>query len=157
MAFTDNRILWWIGIEILILITFAVGVVVRVADAKYSDEDIIITFCVLAICLILLMITVACYFRSLNNETAKESSAVKVNVLDQGKIWMKMKPIHKDFASDCAICLLPKDSDTHSIVQISCKHDYHNKCIEECFHKMGSLQCPECRQDAKDYPPPTAV
>lgn len=30
--------------------------------------------------------------------------------------------------------------------------DYHEKCIKECFQKMDSLQCPECRQNAKDHP-----
>ncbi|XP_048780573.1 uncharacterized protein LOC125683466 [Ostrea edulis] len=151
MVFTKNKILWWICIEILILITFAIGVVIRVANDDYSDVDIIVTFSVLGFCLVLLVLTVACYFRSLDKETLKDTSSVKINILDQGKLWMKMKPVHKDFASDCAICLLPKDSTSHTIVQISCKHDYHDKCIEKCFQKTGNVQCPECRQDAIDH------
>ena len=30
--------------------------------------------------------------------------------------------------------------------------DYHKKCIKECFKKMKSTQCPECRQEAEDFP-----
>lgn len=151
MALTKNRILWWIGIELLILIVFAIGVVVRVAGDDQSDLDIIVTFTVLGFCLLLLIVTVAIYLRSYENETSKKKKAF-VNILDQRKLAMKLKPIHKNFASDCAICLLPKDSTSHNIVQISCSHNYHEKCIKECFQKMDSLQCPECRQSAKDHP-----
>lgn len=151
MALTKNRILWWIGIELLILIVFAIGVVVRVAGDNQSDVDIIVTFAVLGFCLLLLLVTVAVYLRSYENETSKKKNGF-VNILDQRKLAMKLKPVHKNFASDCAICLLPKDSTAHNIVQISCSHDYHEKCIKECFQKMDSLQCPKCRQKAEDHP-----
>lgn len=116
MALTKNRILWWIGIELLILIVFAIGVVVRyvlnymyvnptlfsfswsrvfvckqtgyvkkrtsklnhwfffpnrVAGDNQSDVDIIVTFAVLGFCLLLLLVTVAVYLRSYENETSK--------------------------------------------------------------------------------------
>nr|XP_022300790.1 E3 ubiquitin-protein ligase RNF13-like [Crassostrea virginica] len=135
-----------------ILIVFAVGVVVRVAGDNQSDTDIIVTFSVLGFCLVLLMITVAIYLRSRENRTPKERKGVGISILDQGKLGMKMRPVHKEFASDCAICLLPKESKSHTIVQISCKHNYHKKCIKECFKKMKSTQCPECRQEAEDFP-----
>lgn len=152
MALTKNRMLWWIGIELLILIVFAIGVVVRVAGNNQSDVDIIVTFAVLGFCLLLLIVTVAIYLRSCENETSKKKNGF-VNVLDQRKLAMKLKPVHKNFASDCAICLLPKESTSQNIVQISCRHDYHEKCIKECFQKMDSLQCPKCRQNAQDHPP----
>lgn len=43
MALNKNRILWWIGIELLILIVFAIGVVVRyVLNYMYVNPTLLV-------------------------------------------------------------------------------------------------------------------
>ncbi|XP_062584380.1 uncharacterized protein LOC134246120 [Saccostrea cucullata] len=141
MDLTGSRFALVITIEILTLFVYLFCILINIlSGSKFSQRDTIFTAVVFSTCCTILGITVLFACRSQNG----------VSQITNRKMYHKLPPGQRLHASDCAICLSPKEPTSSSLVQLSCKHDYHEKCIKECFKKTGDNRCPKCRAILRD-------
>lgn len=87
------------------------------------------------------------------DKSVQQSRLVMMNHNDWDSIMFdaKLKLNNEEELIDCAICMCPIELKTKSAVVTSCKHLFHQKCIEsfEIFTKSSSnnglCSCPLCR------------
>ncbi|XP_048780571.1 uncharacterized protein LOC125683465 [Ostrea edulis] len=142
MDLSGNRFVLAITIEILTLFMYISCILINVfCGSKFTKRDIIFTAFVFSTSFTIFGITV--FF------ACKSRTAYTLQTTNR-KLYSRLHPGQRLHASDCAICLSPKEPASSSLARLSCNHDYHTKCIKECFEKTGDIRCPKCRQTSKD-------
>ncbi|XP_061163669.1 RING finger protein 150-like [Saccostrea echinata] len=142
-----NRLCQWISIELAALIMFIICIILQIINgSKFSINDIVFVTVVLVVCLTILILTV--YFFANSGSSEDKRKLVDV-VTEEKEICRKLRPLHKMIESDCPICLATMQCS--SLVQLSCAHDYHEKCVKEWFVISRDFRCPQCREECQDF------
>lgn len=142
MDLVGSRFSLLLTIEILTLTVYVFCILLNViCGSKFSQRDTIFSAVVFVVCCVILVATVvlACRARTTTRITQTTKAYRKLQQSNQSH-----------YASDCAICLSPKDPTLSPIAKLGCHHDYHRDCIEECFKKTRDPRCPNCRRTPSD-------
>ncbi|XP_078333363.1 uncharacterized protein LOC111118093 isoform X3 [Crassostrea virginica] len=139
-------------LELVALLMFVSCIILqKYTGATFNTSDVAFITSVLVICLIILCITIC--FCATSSSGCKIHLSKEEQTVTKEDVSRKLMPIQNDFAEfECPICLTTVQS---PLAQLSCKHNYHERCIREWFSTSRDFRCPKCRRVCKDQPKKT--
>nr|XP_022313105.1 receptor homology region, transmembrane domain- and RING domain-containing protein 3-like [Crassostrea virginica] len=136
-------------LEVIALLMFVSYIIIqKYIGATFNTSDVAFITSVLVVCLIILCITV--YFCATSSSMCEIHTCIRKqeHTVSRDDISRKLLPIQTKYAEfECPICLTTVQS---PVAQLSCKHNYHERCIREWFSTSRDFRCPECRRVCKN-------
>ncbi|XP_021358166.1 uncharacterized protein LOC110453518 isoform X2 [Mizuhopecten yessoensis] len=122
-----NNFIRWIFTEILACSIITIFTVARLSQgAELRKADILFFAFAIGACMVAILITIACRL------TVRRCTIKRNHGSLQG--------------SDCAICLEEQNVMVKPVVEITCRHTYHQSCISKYFEIDKTANCPQCRR-----------
>ncbi|XP_021358155.1 uncharacterized protein LOC110453516 isoform X6 [Mizuhopecten yessoensis] len=119
----------------------------RSQGAEFSKGDIIFIAVVIGACVVAIIITIVCHLacRRRSNK-GNQASLLGICCCYDNNVNSRFKVVSQKMGSDCAICLEEKNMMIKPVVEITCKHTYHQACISKCLEMDKRAKCPQCRR-----------
>ncbi|XP_060068016.1 uncharacterized protein LOC132548212 [Ylistrum balloti] len=120
--------------------------------ANFFSNDIIFTFLVIGIFVVIIIVTIACHSqcRRRRNKGVKAKSLTICCCYDN-KVNSRLRVVRQKMGSDCAICLEENNMMIRPVVELTCKHVYHKDCISKCLEMDKRAKCPQCRRQPGQF------
>ncbi|XP_033732510.1 uncharacterized protein LOC117321970 isoform X9 [Pecten maximus] len=142
------------GCTIVMLVTMITGyrVMKWSQGAEFSKGDIIFIAVVIGACVVAIIITIVCHLacRRRSNK-GNQASLLGICCCYDNNVNSRFKVVSQKMGSDCAICLEEKNMMVKPVVEITCKHTYHQACISKCLEMDKRAKCPQCRRQPGQY------
>ncbi|XP_033732502.1 uncharacterized protein LOC117321970 isoform X2 [Pecten maximus] len=124
----------------------------RSQGAEFSKGDIIFIAVVIGACVVAIIITIVCHLacRRRSNK-GNQASLLGICCCYDNNVNSRFKVVSQKMGSDCAICLEEKNMMVKPVVEITCKHTYHQACISKCLEMDKRAKCPQCRRQPGQY------
>ncbi|XP_021358152.1 uncharacterized protein LOC110453516 isoform X3 [Mizuhopecten yessoensis] len=131
----------------LLLMVLVLCVYRKSQGAEFSKGDIIFIAVVIGACVVAIIITIVCHLacRRRSNK-GNQASLLGICCCYDNNVNSRFKVVSQKMGSDCAICLEEKNMMIKPVVEITCKHTYHQACISKCLEMDKRAKCPQCRR-----------
>ncbi|XP_021358157.1 uncharacterized protein LOC110453516 isoform X8 [Mizuhopecten yessoensis] len=139
---------FWLFMEFLVVFLFALYSATKLSQgAEFSKGDIIFIAVVIGACVVAIIITIVCHLacRRRSNK-GNQASLLGICCCYDNNVNSRFKVVSQKMGSDCAICLEEKNMMIKPVVEITCKHTYHQACISKCLEMDKRAKCPQCRR-----------
>ncbi|XP_021358156.1 uncharacterized protein LOC110453516 isoform X7 [Mizuhopecten yessoensis] len=146
--FEKSKILLLLGVEGFVLSVVILENVLKWSQgAEFSKGDIIFIAVVIGACVVAIIITIVCHLacRRRSNK-GNQASLLGICCCYDNNVNSRFKVVSQKMGSDCAICLEEKNMMIKPVVEITCKHTYHQACISKCLEMDKRAKCPQCRR-----------
>ncbi|XP_069121282.1 uncharacterized protein [Argopecten irradians] len=143
----------WILTESTTFTIFSIYTIVQLSQgAEFSKGDIIFIAVVIGACVVAIIITIVCHLacRRRSNK-GNQASLLGICCCYDNNVNSRFKVVSQKMGSDCAICLEEKNMMVKPVVEITCKHTYHQACISKCLEMDKRAKCPQCRRQPGQY------
>lgn len=139
----------WIIMEVAVIIISITGTLMKMSQgAEFSKGDIIFIAVVIGACVVAIIITIVCHLvcRRRGSTKGNQDSLLGICCCYDNNVNSRFKVVSQNMGSDCAICLEEKNMMQKPVVEITCKHTYHQACISKCLEMNKKAKCPQCRR-----------
>ncbi|XP_060068017.1 uncharacterized protein LOC132548213 [Ylistrum balloti] len=116
--------------------------------ADFSNGDILFISIVIGVCIVGIIITTVCHlhYRKIRSNKENKATLRSICFCCDCNVNSRLKVVSRKMGSDCAICLEEKNMMIKPVVEITCKHTYHQACISKCLEMDKRAKCPQCRR-----------
>ncbi|XP_060068121.1 uncharacterized protein LOC132548283 isoform X3 [Ylistrum balloti] len=150
--YSDHCLLHLVILSTSFLLSVAYTIFRWSQGAEFSKGDIIFIAVVIGACVVAIIITIVCHLACRRRSSkGNQASLLGICCCYDNNVNSRFKVVSQKMGSDCAICLEEKNMMIKPVVEITCKHTYHQACISKCLEMDKRAKCPQCRRQPGQF------
>ncbi|XP_021358167.1 uncharacterized protein LOC110453518 isoform X3 [Mizuhopecten yessoensis] len=115
--------------------------------AELRKADILFFAFAIGACMVAILITIACRLTVRRCTIKRNHGSLQGTwCCCDNNVNSRVKFVSQKMGSDCAICLEEQNVMVKPVVEITCRHTYHQSCISKYFEIDKTANCPQCRR-----------